>query len=111
MAFVWRVLGLDEWVLLGSGPLVGNLGQPKGIQSEQFSITFALPNGYAADEVVVTDAANSKARLPAVIRGPYSDVLEFKTRGNSNGGRAAIVTNAFANIKPSPNHRQKELWL
>ena len=70
--------GPDDCVLLSSGRMVAAHSRPKGIQAGQFTIPFAVPTGRAADEVVVSDAANSKARLPAVIGGPCPPVFEFK---------------------------------
>jgi hypothetical protein len=89
MVFVWRVRGPDDWVLLGSGHLVGNLGRPKGIRAGQFSVTFALPAGCAADEIVVTDHSTSKMPLPSVIIRPCSTVYEIKI-----GGRDSTVSGA-----------------
>jgi hypothetical protein len=70
MVFVRRVKGPDDCVLLGSGHLVGALDMPKGTQAGQFGITFPLPPGCKADELVVTDDTIGKARLPNVIVRP-----------------------------------------
>jgi hypothetical protein len=90
MVFVWRVRGPDDWVLLGSGHLVGNLDRPKGIQAGQFSVTFALPTGCAADEIVVTDRATGKTPLPDVIVRPCSAVFEIKIGGRDSAGSGAV---------------------
>lgn len=97
MALVWRVRGPDNCLLLGSDRLVGALGHPKGIQAGQFSITFALPTARAADEVVVTDDANSKARLPAVTCGPSAPPsLNSRDADVSTGGRDVCAAVADA---------------
>jgi hypothetical protein len=69
----------DDCVLLSSGRMVADHSRAKGIQAGQFTIPFAFPTGRAADDVVVTDDANSKARLPAVTCGPSPPPgFEFK---------------------------------
>jgi hypothetical protein len=112
-AFVWRVRGPDDCVLLGSGQLVGALGRPRGIKVGQFSITFPLPPGCAADELVVTDDATSIVLLPNVMR-PCSSVLELRLGGRESAGDHAVriaVANASPKIKPSTDNEQRELGL
>ena len=88
MVFVWRVRGPDDWVLLGCGHLVGKLGRPKGILAGQFSVTFALPTGCAADEIVVTDHATGRTPLPGVTVRPCSNVFQVKIGRDSTASGA-----------------------
>lgn len=104
MAFVWRVRGPDDYVLLGSGHLVGALGRPRGIKVGQFSITFPLPPGCAADELVVTDDATGKLHLPSLIR-PCSSVLEFKLGGRDSPGDRGVRT-VVSNASPQKLNHQ-----
>jgi hypothetical protein len=77
MAFVWHARGPDDYAPQGTGHLVGTFGRPKGISVGLFSVTFPLPHGRAADELV-SDDATGKARLPGVIVRPCSSVLKFR---------------------------------
>jgi len=102
--FVWRRdKGTDDYALLGSGHVVGVLGRPPGIQQGQFSITFPLPPGCSAEDLVVTDDTSGKEPLPNVIRRPCSVVAEFKFGGRvSSGDRAVTLTpQCLPQIKPS----------
>jgi hypothetical protein len=88
--------GPDDCVLLSSGCMVAAHSRPKGIQAGQFTIPFAFPTGRAADEVAVTDDANSKARLPPVNGRPCPPSLNLRDADVSTGGRAICAAVADA---------------
>ena len=110
--FVWRAKGSDDYVLLGSGQVVQALGRPPGIQIGQYSITFPLPHGCSADEVVITDDTSGRAHLPSLLLRSCSAVAELKFgRRVPFGDRAqpAIADNASPEIQPSSDNAQAEI--
>ncbi len=88
--FVWHIRQPDDYVLLGSGHLVGALGRPKGILAGQFSVTFPLPPGCAQNELAVTDDANGKTHLPGVIVRRCSTVFQIKIGGRDSTDSGAV---------------------
>jgi hypothetical protein len=67
--FVWcRNESADDKLLLGSGHIVGPdvLARPPGILVGQFSVTFRLPTGCVASNIVVTDDKDGNEILPNV---------------------------------------------
>jgi hypothetical protein len=58
----------DDDILLGSGRVVGLGGcsLPPGIQVGQFSVTFLLPDGCSADNIVVSRDKSGKELLSGV---------------------------------------------
>lgn len=96
-----RAKGPDNYVLLGSGHVVdaGGCAPPPGISVGQFSVTFALPYGCSADDIVVTDDKNSKEPLPDVTVTPCLVSGASRSGGTiARGGPAAPVgtANPFA---------------
>jgi hypothetical protein len=76
IVFVWcRDKDADDYVLLGSGHPVSAVGcaPPPGITVGQFSITFPLPPGCSAGNIVVTGGKNGKEPLPDVTVTSCSD--------------------------------------
>jgi hypothetical protein len=111
IVFVWHYRGPCDYVPLGSGHVVDAVGRPPGIRVGQYSVTFPLPPGCSADEIVVTDDTGVAHLLSAIVR-PCSAVLEFKLGGkDSAGDRAAriVATNAPPKIQRSSDCAQSEL--
>jgi hypothetical protein len=94
--------GPEDCELLSSGRIVAAHSRPEGIQAGHFTIPFAVPTGRAADEVVVNDAANSKARLPAVIGGPCPPSLNLRDADVSTNGRAVCAADDGASPQYPP---------
>lgn len=69
IVFVWaRTQDSGSKVLLGSGHVVGAVGcgRPPGVPIGQYCVTFPLPPGSAADDVVLTDDKNADVHLSDV---------------------------------------------
>ena len=69
IVFVWcRSTGSDDYARLGTGHIVGAEGGyiPPGVTAGQYSVTFPLPYGCSAGNIVVTDDKNGKEFLPDV---------------------------------------------
>lgn len=97
IVFVWRRdKGPDDYVLLGSGHVVGACGRPPGIKIGQFSVTFPLPPGCSAEDLVVTDDTSGKEHLPGVTVTPCSASVGLKPGGTIVPVPAlrAVATNA-----------------
>jgi hypothetical protein len=61
----------DDDILLGSGRVVGGANLLPGIQVGQFSITFRLPGGCSADNIVVSRDKSGKEILSGVTLTRY----------------------------------------
>lgn len=84
IVFVWCRNGdFDSDMLLGSGCVVGADGyRPPGIQVGQFSITFPLPAGCLADNILVTHDKNGKEPLSGVTLTRCADQAVFQSTGH-----------------------------
>jgi hypothetical protein len=103
IVFVWhRDKGPEDYVLLGSGHVVGAIGRPPGIQTGQFSVTFPLPPACSADDIVVTDNMSGKEALPGVTVTPCSPVSGLKAGGTNISGERAVGIGA-TNASPQPS--------
>jgi hypothetical protein len=81
IVFVWcRSRDHEGPRLLSSGHVVGAI-RPPGIAAGQFSITFPLPPGYSANDVVVTHDESGKQPLSNVTVAPCSAVASFQSGG------------------------------
>ena len=81
IVFVWcRNKGHEDPLLLISGQVVGAI-RPPGIAAGQFSITFPLPPGYSANDVVVTHDESGKQPLSNFTVVPCSAVASFQSGG------------------------------
>jgi hypothetical protein len=95
IVFVWsRDKGPEDYVLLGSGHVVGAIGRPPGILIGQFSVTFLLPPGCSADDVFVTDDKNGEEHLRGVTVTPCLGVPGFRSEGTAIPAVRAGATNA-----------------
>jgi hypothetical protein len=94
IVFVWcRDKGLEHYALLGSGHVVGAIDRPPGIPIGQFSVTFLLPPGCSADDVLVTDDKNGTDRLRGVTVTPCLGVPGFRSEGTATPAVPAGATN------------------
>ena len=89
IVFVWgRNKDHRDPLLLGSGHVVGAI-RPPGIAAGQFSITFPLPPGYSASDVVVTHDESGKQALSDIRVTPCVAVASFQS-----GGAVTLVDRA-----------------
>jgi hypothetical protein len=95
IVFVWcRDKGPEDYVLLGSGHVVGAIGRPPGIQEGQFSVTFLLPSGCSTDDIFVTDDKIGKEHLRGVAITPCLGVPGFPSDGTATPVGHAGTTKA-----------------
>jgi hypothetical protein len=71
--FVWyHDKRSDKYSLLGSGHVLTIAAALPGAEVGQYSVTFSLPYGYSAENIVVTDDTNAKGVLSGVNLSPTS---------------------------------------
>jgi hypothetical protein len=93
IVFVWgRDKGSDEYVLLGSGHVVGTDGSgvPPGVLAGQFSVVFQLPDRCSSDHIAVTDDKSGKEFLRGVVVTPCG------SRSGFQSGAALASSNTMA---------------
>lgn len=93
VVFVWcRNKGPDDYLLVGSGHIVRAKGRslPNGISPGQYSVTFLLPFGCSAANVVVTDDKSGKETLTGVSVLPCSAIAGLQPQR----GQAPEATSA-----------------
>jgi hypothetical protein len=82
IVFVWcRSRDHEGPLLLSSGHVVGAI-RPPGIAEGQFSVTFPLPPGYSANDVVVTHDESGEQALSNITVVPCSAVASFQSKGS-----------------------------
>jgi hypothetical protein len=105
VVFVWcRSEAQGSPLLVGSGHIVSaGVSLPPGIRLGQFSVTFLLPPGYSADNVVVTDDTDGKIFLPDVT------VTDCSTSVGAHLGVAAPHSDPRARANGANGSRQPSL--